>query len=67
MATSIPPHNVGEICAALLHLIKYPKSTIGKLVEFKQEMVSLSHAYGVVFRNRKGTFTARWFNERKKD
>jgi topoisomerase-4 subunit A len=33
MATSIPPHNVGEICAALLHLIKYPKATIGKLVE----------------------------------
>src|SRR5271167_4611991 len=24
MATSIPPHNVGEICAALIHLIKEP-------------------------------------------
>ena len=24
MATSIPPHNVGEICAALLHLIEQP-------------------------------------------
>jgi topoisomerase-4 subunit A len=34
MATSIPPHNVGEICGALLHLIKSPKATIGKLVEF---------------------------------
>ncbi len=34
MATSIPPHNAGEICAALLHLIKFPKATIGKLVEF---------------------------------
>ena len=33
MATSIPPHNVGEICAALLHLIKFPKATIGKLAE----------------------------------
>ena len=33
MATSIPPHNVAEICAALLHLIKTPKATIGKLVE----------------------------------
>lgn len=42
-------------------------ANLGKLVEFKQEMVSLGHAYGVVFRNRKGTFTARWFNERKKD
>ena len=33
MATSIPPHNVGEICTALLHLIKFPKAHIGKLVE----------------------------------
>ena len=33
MATSIPPHNVGEICDALLHLIKFPKATVGKLVE----------------------------------
>ena len=34
MATSIPPHNAGEICDALLHLIKFPRATIGKLVEF---------------------------------
>jgi topoisomerase-4 subunit A len=34
MATSIPPHNVGEICDALLHLIKTPKATVAKLVEF---------------------------------
>ncbi len=33
MATSIPPHNVGEICAALQHLIKFPKATVAKLVE----------------------------------
>ncbi len=33
MATSIPPHNVGEICDALLHLIKFPKATVAKLVE----------------------------------
>ncbi len=33
MATSIPPHNIGEICAALQHLIKFPNATIGKLVE----------------------------------
>ena len=25
MATSIPPHNLGEICEALLHLLKYPR------------------------------------------
>ena len=34
MATSIPPHNAGEICDALLHLIKFPRATIGKLAEF---------------------------------
>ena len=33
MASSVPPHNVGEICDALLHLIKTPKATIHKLVE----------------------------------
>ncbi len=32
MATSIPPHNVGEICDALLHLIKHPNASIEKLV-----------------------------------
>jgi topoisomerase-4 subunit A len=34
MATSVPPHNVDELCAALLHLIKHPNATIDKLVEF---------------------------------
>lgn len=34
MATSIPPHNVGEICEALIHLIKTPNCTIAKLVSF---------------------------------
>jgi topoisomerase-4 subunit A len=34
MATNIPPHNVAELCDALLHLIKFPNATVGKLVEF---------------------------------
>ena len=34
MATNIPPHNVEELCNALLHLIKHPNATIEKLVEF---------------------------------
>jgi topoisomerase-4 subunit A len=33
MATNIPPHNVDELCAALLHLIKHPNATIEKLLE----------------------------------
>ncbi|MBT6093444.1 MAG: DNA topoisomerase IV subunit A [Rhodospirillaceae bacterium] len=34
MATSIPPHNAGELCDALLHLIKFPRVTFDKLAEF---------------------------------
>lgn len=34
MATNIPPHNVGEICSALLHLIKHPNARIGSLLEY---------------------------------
>jgi topoisomerase IV subunit A len=33
MATNIPPHNVGELCDAALHLIKFPNATADKLVE----------------------------------
>jgi topoisomerase IV subunit A len=33
MATNIPPHNVDELCAAVLHLIKHPNASIEKLVE----------------------------------
>jgi topoisomerase-4 subunit A len=33
MATSIPPHNVGEICKALLHLIKAPNAGIETLLK----------------------------------
>ena len=32
MATSIPPHNAGELCDALLHLIKTPEARIDTLV-----------------------------------
>src|SRR5258707_1415862 len=31
MATSIPPHNVGELCAALLHLIEQPACAVGQI------------------------------------
>ncbi|TVR79528.1 MAG: DNA topoisomerase IV subunit A [Rhodospirillales bacterium] len=34
MATSIPPHNVGEICRALRYLIKHPAAGTDKLLEF---------------------------------
>ena len=34
MATSIPPHNVDEICSALIHLIKKPDAPVSDLVNF---------------------------------
>ena len=34
MATSIPPHNAGELCDTLLHLIKFPNAGFEKLLTF---------------------------------
>ncbi len=34
MATSIPPHNIVELCSALTHLIKFPNTSFEKLVKF---------------------------------
>jgi topoisomerase-4 subunit A len=33
MATSIPPHNAGELCDALLHLVKHKRAGIEELLE----------------------------------
>jgi topoisomerase-4 subunit A len=32
MATSIPPHNAGEVCAAAIHLIEHPDATTADLL-----------------------------------
>jgi topoisomerase-4 subunit A len=32
MATSIPPHNAGEVCAAALHLIAHPQAATAELM-----------------------------------
>lgn len=34
MATSIPPHNLVELCDALLHLIKHPQAYVESLLKF---------------------------------
>lgn len=34
MATSIPPHNLSEVCKSMLHLMDNPESTIDDLMEF---------------------------------
>src|SRR5579863_7000235 len=33
MATNIPPHNVGEICDALAHLVKHKRAKLDELLE----------------------------------
>jgi topoisomerase-4 subunit A len=37
MATSIPPHNVSELCAAALHLIKHPDATVEDLISLEED------------------------------
>ena len=32
MATSIPPHNAGEVCAAAIHLVQHPDATVADLM-----------------------------------
>ncbi len=34
MATNIPPHNLGELADALLHMIDHPEVTLDELMEF---------------------------------
>src|SRR5487761_1971719 len=33
MATSVPPHNIVELCDALAHLVRHPRATVAELVE----------------------------------
>ena len=34
MATSIPPHNLREVCDAIVHLIDHPEATVDDLIKF---------------------------------
>jgi len=36
VATSIPPHNLREVCDALIHLIGHPDATLGELMQHIQ-------------------------------
>jgi topoisomerase-4 subunit A len=76
MATSIPPHNAGELCDALLHLIKHPNVTFDKLVslvpgpDFPTGGVLVEPRESIVeaYRTGRGSFRlrARWHEERLK-
>lgn len=73
MATNIPPHNLHELCDALMHLIDYPKAEISDIMNFikgpdfptggiiidKAEIIASSYATG------RGSFRvrSRWEKE----
>ena len=74
MATSIPPHNVGEICGALAHLIQQPDCAVEALIERMPGpdfptggvMVETPEAVAEAYRTGRGSFRlrARWSVEK---
>jgi DNA gyrase subunit A len=34
MASNIPPHNMGEVCNAIIHLLQHPNASLDKIMEF---------------------------------
>ena len=73
MATSIPPHNAAELIDAALHLIKFPRATVAKLVDFVPGpdfptggvLVEPSDAIEKAYETGRGSFRlrARWEKE----
>ncbi len=73
MATSIPPHNVAELCDAALHLIAHPDAAPDDLLQFVQGpdfptggiLVESQAAIAEAYRTGRGSFRlrARWAKE----
>jgi DNA gyrase subunit A len=34
MASNIPPHNMGEVCNGIIHLLQHPNASLDKIMEF---------------------------------
>src|SRR4051794_3662219 len=76
MATSIPPHNAGELCDALLHLIDQPKATVAELLAYVQGpdfptggvLVEAAETIRAAYETGRGSFRvrARWDTEKLK-
>ena len=76
MATSIPPHNVEELCNASLHLIKHRNSHFDKLLEFIPgpdfptggEIVESQQTMLEIYKSGKGSIRVRskWTIEKEK-
>jgi len=73
MATSIPPHNLAELCDAALHLITHPNATADRLLEFVPGpdfptggvLVEPTASVAEAYRTGRGAFRlrARWMKE----
>ncbi len=73
MATSIPPHNVDEVCDAALHLIRNPKASVETLLSYLPgpdfptggTLVDDQTAFVEAYRTGRGSFRlrARWHTE----
>jgi len=76
MATSIPPHNAGELCAALLHLIAHPRASVAELLEHVKGpdfptggvLVEAAETIRAAYETGRGSFRvrARWETEKLK-
>ncbi|MCH1464772.1 MAG: DNA topoisomerase IV subunit A [Alphaproteobacteria bacterium] len=76
MATSIPPHNVTELCDAALHLIKYPGAAMDTLLGYVKGpdfptggvLVEPAETMHATYNSGKGGFRlrAKWEVEREK-
>jgi len=73
MATSVPPHNAGELCAALIHLVDKPRATFETLVGMVQgpdfptggELIDSHASIMEAYATGRGSFRvrARWVKE----
>jgi topoisomerase-4 subunit A len=77
MATSIPPHNAGEVCAAAIHLIENPAATTADLLKHVRgpdfptggELVEDEDTLLAAYETGRGSFRtrARWAREDRKN
>ena len=51
MATNIPPHNLGEVCDAIVHLIDHPEAATERLMRY---VTGPDFPTGAIVRGRKG-------------
>ena len=67
MATDIPPHNLGEVARACMHLLDYPEAGVEQLCQFIQgpdfptgaELVSSREEILAIYRSGRGALKAR--------